>query len=429
MIVDLVVEGKAYIDGGLVEAAIAIDDGRIVSISNPANAPESEEKRVAGSGSIILPGMVDMHVHLRDLNQAYKEDWYTGTLSALRGGVTLVADMPNNDPYVDSLEDLRLKLEVAEEKALVDFLLYCGLPRDPREVPEIRRIACGFKIYPEDYSRLPSLLESLGGGLLVVHAEDPEILEERRKSVKDPRMADHGILRPGIAETRAVEKILSTARGRGVRLHFTHLSTGGSILRVARSRLEDEGITCDSTLHHALLSSEALERLGGIAKVNPPLRSRSEAAKVFNAVKSVLVDAIASDHAPHALEEKLREGYDEVPPGFPGLEIYLPIILTLILDGRLPLSAIDLYSRSPARILGVRRGAISLGFDGDLAIVELGGEWRINASDLASKAKYTPFEGWAVKARVAGVFIRGVPAYEDGELLVSKGFGRNAREP
>ncbi|MCD6591516.1 MAG: dihydroorotase [Thaumarchaeota archaeon] len=428
--IDLVIVGKAYLDGRIEEAAIGIDEGKIVSVSKPAHAPSAEKKLILESDELALPGMVDMHVHLRDLNQSYKEDWYTGTLSALRGGVTLVGDMPNNDPPITSLSRLRHKLEIAESKALVDFVLYCGIPENPIEIPEIKRIACGFKAYPEDYERLWRILDLLKGSLLVVHAEDPEVIEERRRSLgRGPRLEDHAEIRPREAELRAVERLLNAARGKGLRMHFTHLSLGGSISRTVSAKLGGEDITCDVTLHHALLSSDLLGRLGGIAKVNPPLRSMEDVRAVFNAIKSGCVDAIVSDHAPHLLEEKLREDYDSIPPGFPGLEIYLPIILTLILERRLPLQAIDLYSKNPARILGVGKGVISPGVDADITIARLGVEKRINASSFSSKAKYTPFEGWVAKASITKVFLRGALALEEGDIMVSRGFGRNAYRP
>ena len=425
MRVDLVIEGKAYLDGRLIEAAVAIDDGVITSISSPALAPSADEKIVLRQGQIMLPGMVDMHVHLRDFNQAYKEDWYTGTLAALRGGVTLVADMPNNDPFIDSLERLMKKLEIAARKALVDFALYCGAPRDLREIPEIRRIACGFKIYPEDYGKLPSIINCLEGDLVVVHPEDLETIMRERGMIAEPKIEDHGRIRPRMAEVRAVENMLRIAGSGRIRLHLTHLTTKDSIMMIASSKLRGANISCDATLHHALLSSGVLRRFGGIAKVNPPLRSMEDADAVLNAIRLGLVDAIASDHAPHLLEEKVRSGYDEVPPGFPGLEIYLPLIMTQIMDGVMPLKALDLYSRRPAEILGARKGALEPGMDGDVVIVELGREQVIDPSRFASKAKYSPFEGWMVKAEVRMVFLRGVLALEDGEPVVGMGFGRH----
>jgi dihydroorotase len=423
--VDLVIEGKAYLDGRLIEAAVVIDDGVIASISSPALAPSSDERVVMRQGQIMLPGMVDMHVHLRDFSQAYKEDWYTGTLAALRGGVTLVADMPNNDPFIDSLERLMEKLEIAARKALVDFTLYCGVPRDLREIPEIRRIACGFKIYPEDYGKLLSIINHLEGDLVVVHPEDLETIMRERRLIAKPTIEDHGRIRPRIAEIRAVENMLRIAGSGRIRLHLTHLTTSDSIMMIASSKLHGATISCDATLHHALLSSDAMRRFGGIAKVNPPLRSREDADAVLNAIRLGLVDAIVSDHAPHLLEEKLRSSYDEVPPGFPGLEIYLPLIMTQIMDGVMPLKTLDLYSRRPAEILGARKGALEPGMDGDVVVVELGREHVIDPSRFASKAKYSPFEGWVVRAEVRMVFLRGVLALEDGEPRIGMGFGRH----
>ena len=428
MRVDLIIEGKAYVGGGIVEAAIGVADGKIASISNPANAPEADEKLVLGSGEIALPGMVDMHVHMRDFNQSHKEDWWTGTLSALRGGVTMVADMPNNDPYVDRLDRLREKLKLAESRSLVDFALYCGVPRDLSELDDIRKLACGFKIYPDDYEKLPSLASRLAEDLLVIHPEDPEVIRrERLRAGASPSLESHSRIRPKSAELKAIDGILSLMRGKPAKLHFTHLTTRESILKVVSAKLQGTRVTCDATLHHALLTSREVGRLGGIAKVNPPLREKEDVEAVLRAMRWGIVDAIASDHAPHLLEEKLRKNYDEVPPGFPGLEIYLPLLLTQILERSLPLSALDLYSRKPAKLLGLSKGLISLGADGDLVIVEVGAERRIDASSFASKAKYSPFDGWPVKAYVKKVFIRGVLALDGESVLIKEGFGKHVR--
>ncbi len=428
MRVDLIIEGKAYVRGKIVEAAIGVADGKIASISNPANAPEADEKLVLGSEEIALPGMVDMHVHMRDFNQSHKEDWRTGTLSALRGGVTMIADMPNNDPYIDRLDRLREKLKVAESKSLVDFALYCGVPRDLSELDDIRKLACGFKIYPDDYEKLPSLASRLAEDLLVIHPEDPEIIRrERLKAGASPSLESHSKIRPKAAELKAIDDILSLMRGKPAKLHFTHLTARESLLKVVSAKLQGTHVTCDATLHHALLTSKEVNRLGGIAKVNPPLREREDVEAVLRAIRWRVVDAIASDHAPHALEEKLRKDYDDVPPGFPGLEIYLPLLLTQILEGNLSLSSLDLYSRKPAELLGLSKGSISLGADGDLVIVEVGAERRIDASSFASKAKYSPFDGWLVRAQVKRVFIRGVPALDGENLLVKEGFGKHVR--
>jgi len=428
MKVDLVIEGKAYVGRRIAEVAIGIADGRIASISNPANAPEADERLVLGAGEVALPGMVDMHVHMRDFNQSHKEDWKTGSLSALRGGVTMIADMPNNDPYVDSLDKLKEKINVAGSRSFVDFALYCGVPKVLSELDEIRRLACGFKIYPDDYEKLSGLADKLAGDLLVIHPEDPELIREGRlRAGASPKVESHSEIRPKAAELKAINGILSLMKGKPAKLHFTHLTTGESILKIISAKLRGMCATCDATLHHALLTSREVRRLGGIAKVNPPLREKEDAEAVLEALRWGVVDAIVSDHAPHSLEEKLGKDYDEIPPGFPGLEIYLPLLLTQILEGNMPLSSLDLYSKKPASILGLDKGSISPGVDGDLVVVELGVERRIDASNFASKAKYSPFDGWVVKAEVKKVFIRGVLALDGETVLIKEGFGKHVR--
>ncbi len=427
--VDLIVEGKAYVEGRFIECAIGIDEGIIASITKPSIAPRAEHKVIAKGNELIVPGMVDMHVHMRGLEESYKEDWLTGTMSALRGGVTFICDMPNNKPFINSISRLKMKLDEARANALVDYGFYLGFPEDLNELRQVKGLGVyGVKLYPDDYrsARLYKLLRVCAeeGLLVVFHAEDPDIVDSAMRLHKVRKVEKHHELRPEAAEHEAVRKLLlALSEVQGVRAHFTHLSLVESIRQVIYGKMQGLSVTCDTCPHYMLLDASLLTKLKGIAKVNPPLRPHSYVREVFNSVKGMIVDAISTDHAPHLLEEKLRSSYDEIPPGFPGLEVCLPLLMTLIDKGDLPLQCIDLYSKGPARILGLGKGSISIGFDGDLVIVRKE-KWTIRGNELASKAKFTPFEGWELKWKVVKVLIRGVLALDEGEVKVGKGYGR-----
>ena len=186
-------------------------------------------------------------------------------------------------------------------------------------------------------------------------------------------------------------------------------------------------ISFDVTPHHALLTEEKLFELGGIAKVNPPLRGEEDKEYIYGCLKSGIVDAYVTDHAPHTLTEKISENYEDVKPGFPGLEIALPLLLTEILEKRLSWKTLELYSSKPADLLGIAKGRILPGYDADLVVVDLKYKWTINPLNFSSKAKYSPFKGWRVRGKIKDVYVRGILALEDGEALV-KAIGKPARK-
>jgi len=416
-VVDKLLIGKAYFNGRVQEIAIAIDKGIIVGITKPSKAPRASAVTKVEGKKIIFPGMVDMHVHMRDLRQEYKEDWYTGTLSALRGGVTLIIDMPNNDPPMDSIDRIREKRRIAESKALVDYLFYLGYPKDLAEIERAKEEpVVGVKIYPEDFKKdLASLIFKCAeeGLSIIVHPEEPEELIRDKFGVN--------------AELVGVKRILEIIRNLGyikVHVHLTHVSLRGTAEQIIRTRGSPLDVTFDVTIHHMMLDHSVYNKLGGLAYVRPPLRSAYDRDYLFNLVRKKEPNAIVTDHAPHTLEEKLKE---EPLPGFPGLEIAFPILFTQILERKIPINVVDLYSHRPAELFNIAKGSISVGNDADLIIINYGVERKVKPEEFASKAKYSPFKGWKLKCSVEKVMIRGTFVYENGTILVKKGYGRPGR--
>jgi len=424
--VDLLVEGRAYVDGRVVDAAIGVVDGVIAWLGKPSGAPQAYSRFRAGPDELVLPGMVDMHVHMRDLGESYKEDWYTGTLAALAGGVTFVGDMPNNKPPVRGADALSLKAEAARGKALVDYGFYAGLPEKADELDRMaEQGVLGLKLYPEDILSsclVEALKRAARMGLRVVaHAEDPLYLR-LAEGVWEKSLEQHGRLRPPEAEASAIRLLTWLALALGFDLHFTHVSSRQGLLSALKAKAA-LGATADTTIHHILLDEARMWELGGFAKVNPPLRSPGDRRAVKAAAAAGALDALVTDHAPHALSEKSSEKYEEVLPGFPGLELCLPLLFTEIAEGRLPLSALELYSRRPAAILGLPKGSLTVGNHADIVVVRRR-SWVVSGAALRSKAKYTPFEGFRAAYAVARVYVRGELAYDEGEVKVSPGFGR-----
>lgn len=401
---DLRIVGRAVVDGRLLdEVTVEIDGEFVSSVSIGENG--SGPKLLLGKGQLLLPSATDLHVHLRDWNQAYKEDVFTGTSAAAAGGVTTVAEMPNTSPPIRSPEALKERLRLLATRAIVDYSVHVGPLEKVEDANRALELgACGMKLYPADLEKIEDYLKvSRESGMrLVVHAE----------------------LKGG-DEVEAVRMLLSHIKVGDV-VRFAHISRAESLKMIELARKElDAKITVEATPHHLLLSYDELdENTRKISAVRPPLASIADKQYIFSGLERCSVDFIASDHAPHALEEKLSE---QPAPGFPGLEITYPLMLTECLEGRLGISTlIKKLCKSPAEYLGIPKGDIRRGFYADLVVFDTNVRWSVSAKSFLSKAKYTPFEGRRFSVRVASVFRRGELIY-DGELLV-KGGGAHVRD-
>ncbi len=407
----MIIHGKALINRSIEDVYIEIESGIIKRISK--EKPRDKVIEYGDNGTIIFPGMVDIHVHMRDFNQAYKEDFYTGTKAAAAGGVCLVMDMPNTDPKNNSLEVLSKRDKLASKSVIVDYGLYYGLPDEKEALYGYEDIAWGIKIYPEDYNN-PLLMEALNYNkekrlLTVVHPEDPIDIEEGYRGLG--------------CELRAIAKFIELAIKYGYRVHLTHVTSVNSILL---SRLaKDHGVTLDTCPHYLLLNKN--RRNEAYFRVNPPLRDEYIQENLLRSLSRIRVDAIATDHAPHTLEEKRG---DDPRPGFPGLETCLPILITLYKHGYLDIWDIaDLYSLGPAKIIGVDKylGSIEEGKAANLVVCNIKDEYKIDPTEFHSKAKHSPFEGMNAYGKVIATMIRGEFVYRDGDFLVQRGYGDNIR--
>lgn len=430
MKMDLKIVGPAYINDDIIDVAVGVNDEKIVSISKPALAPQAEHKVVLSGKKLLFPAMVDIHVHMRTPGLEYKEDWISGSSAALAGGVTFVADMPNTIPPINTFDILKVKYDMVRSRALVDYGFYLGVPDSIIELKKCLKLGfLGIKVYPEDYGKLSQLFRWVDGHdfPIIIHAEDPEIIKMKYEKMRRKKLdvLDHCRIRPIEAEVSAIKKILSLIGSDNLRIHFTHISSrrGARRILISKTRYRSS-ITFDTCPHYFLLDVSLLKNLGWIGKVNPPLRSSFDRKYLFNLLRKGLVDCIVTDHAPHTLDEKISGNYDTVPSGFPGLETCLPLILTEVINGRLPLDSIKLYSEKPARILRIKKGAIRLGYDADFTVIDYSSEYRIDPSSFYSKAKFSPFKEFKVKAKVIMTFLRGNLVYDRGEIIGKPGMGR-----
>lgn len=353
------------------------------------------------STKIRLPGLVDVHVHLREPGGTHKEDWASGTAAALAGGITLVLAMPNTQPPVTNAATLELALGAAREKAHCDYAQFLGAgPDNISALVTLAPSAAGLKMYL-DQTYGPLRLDDIALWMahfaswphawpLVVHAE-------RR--------------------TLAAAILLAALYDRP--LHLAHVSLREEILLIRLAKERGLKVTCEVTPHHLFLTAEDVPRLGaGRAEVRPRLATAADRDALWANLE--VIDCFASDHAPHTLAEK---DSSNPPPGFPGLETTLPLLLTAVQQGRLSLD--DLVARAftnPRRIF-------KLPEQPDTWVeVDFGQSWEIRADRLHTRCAWTPFEGWKVQARVRRVILRGREAYRDGVVTALPGSGINIRE-
>jgi len=417
---DVVVEGNCFVSGRLEQCCIGIKDGRIEKIAKMLDGD-----RVHNYGSkLVLPAAIDSHVHFRDPGLTHKEDFRTGSLAAIHGGVTCVLDMPNTKPPTNNLAAIREKKRIADTTSFTDFGLFAGVQPN-MDTKALTPEAVAFKLYMagttggllvQSTSQIKAELEAISksGKVLAVHAEDEAL---RRKDPTE-NLEQHLRNRSNECEASAVRKIKAAA---GMcRLHICHVSAKESIPLVTGI----PNLTSEVTPHHLFLDKTC--SAGTLAKVNPPLRRREDRQALFQALREGAFDTIASDHAPHTLEEK-QEDFDYAPSGMPGVETMLPMMMILAKQNHLSLGGIlKRMCERPGEIFGIRKGKLEMGFDADMIVVDMSAQSNIASERLHSKCGWTAYEGMPAIFPKA-VFLRGEIMVENGSL-VGERMGRDVVE-
>ncbi len=385
-------------------------------------------------GKIVIPGMIDLHTHIRDMEQSYKEDWVSASKAALAGGVTTVFDMPNTIPPTDSPERLALKRKAAE-KSLVNYGMYAGAT--PHNYDNLRlmleegRIA-GIKVFLASSSsnevlsdehqlkKIFQLAKEFDKPILT-HCELHSCIESREKQFTDhsfDSVLHHSTIRDRKCAYKAVKLVLKLAAEVGNSILVLHVSTREEMELIREYKQHgDFPLFCEVTPHHLFLNEKVLERAGNFGKVNPPLRLQEDADALMGAVIDGIVDTVGSDHAPHGLTEK-QLNYRKAPSGFPGLETTLPLLINRHLTQQdISLERIaQLTSGNPAKIMRTtKRGELKPGWFADLTVVDPDVFWQVSPSDFHSKAKYSPYEGMVLKGKVVTTFVNGEEKQPQGQ--------------
>lgn len=406
------------------EVCLGIDDGKIVSIKK---LPSAASSIIDVKGKLVLPGLIDAHVHFRDPGLTIKEDFSTGSATAAAGGFTTVMDMPNTIPPTDTPQAFQEKMEIGRRKSLVDFGLHVGVG-DLSYIQDLAELRpASFKIFMdlEDSDFLMEAFRKIkgvsGDHLISLHAEDPSVVKQctSKMKIKGFRPEFYAMARPPQAEIEAVKSAISLAEEFNQKVHFCHVSTQKSLELIKEAKNAGLKITGEITPHHLFLDSSYLKTYGNLAKTNPPLRDNENRLQIKNLAN---IDIIGTDHAPHTLEEKKKDVWT-APPGIPGLETILPIMLTHLNQGKIFLGDIKrLLCENPAKIFNIpHKGFIMEGMDADLVVVDLKKESIIDPHKFHSKAKYSPFEGLRVQGMPIMTMVRGQKVMENNHILKNKG--------
>lgn len=436
---DLSLNGAQVVTpGGTQTACVGIQDGLIHSVSA---TPLPARTSLDAAGQLLLPGVVDMHVHFSEPGRGHWEGWEAGSRAAAAGGVTTVVEMPLNAiPATTNLSALDLKVAAARASR-VDFALWGGLMEDNRAdlAPLAAAGVAGFKafmleIQDGSFRYAPDHILYTGmqqlaplGTRLVVHAENSALIHGLTRDLQargrhDPRawLEAH----PPVSELDAVRRALLFARETGCPLHVAHVSLPEAVSEILAARAAGQDVTCEVCAHHLTLTDADFLRLGAVAKCAPPLRDAGRVEGLWELVLAGQVDALVSDHSPCPAEDKATPNIWDAWGGINGIQLTLPLLLDEGARRGLALEQLArMLSERPARLAGLhhRKGAIRVGLDADLVLVDPDAPWTLSAADLQSLHPWSPFLGRRFRHRVQRVYRRGEVIFAAGQVAGGAG--------
>lgn len=410
-------------NGELQLSDVQIRQGKIVQVAPQIPLGEVDNDLDA-TGLTLLPGVVDPQVHFREPGLEHKEDLFTASCACAKGGVTSFLEMPNTRPPTIDQQAMDDKLQRAAQKCLVNYGFFIGATAN--NLTELLNVnpACGIKIFMgSSHGALlvskPEEIETIfaqGKRLIAVHAEDQPRINERRKLFAqrtDP--AVHSLIQDNQAALLATQLALKLSKKYQRRLHILHLSTAEEAELLRQDK--PSWVTAEVTPQHLLLNVDAYAEIGTLAQMNPPLRTAHDNEVLWQALQDGVIDLIATDHAPHTLEEKAKT-YPQTPSGMPGVETSLPVMLTQVKQGRCTLAQVVRWmSTAPAQAYGIPdKGLIAPGYDADLVLVDLDNYKPVRREEILTKCGWSPFEGWNLTGWPIVTIVGGQVVYERGKL-------------
>ena len=420
----ILIKGGHVIDPGRVNgvADVLIENGKIAAVGQQLAAPAGAAV-IQAAGQLVLPGFVDLHVHFREPGFEYKETIQSGTDAAVAGGFTTVCAMPNTNPVNDNQAVTEFMLERAKAAGTANLYPIGAITKrsegkELAEIGDLRRAGCvaisddGKPVMNSLVMRRAMEYARAFDVPVVDHCEDLHLSEGgcMNEGVISTELGLPGI--PSAAEDVMVARNVSLAELTGARLHLAHISTAGSVRMVREAKARGLKVTAEACPHHFTLTEETTRGYNTHAKMNPPLRTSQDVQAIKDGLRDGTIDVIATDHAPHASQEKQQE-FTEAPFGIVGLETALPLTLALVEEGVLTLeSAVDKLATAPAKAFSLNAGTLAVGAPADVAIVDPNLEWEVDPSRFRSKSRNTPFAGWKVKGRVTTTLVSGRVVYE-----------------
>ncbi len=413
---------------------VLIDGDRVVRVGRDQSADGARVVELPSS-FVVTPGLIDMHVHLREPGHEHKETIATGTASAVAGGFTAVACMPNTDPVNDHSAVTEFIVKRAAEAGLARVYPIGAVSMGSKgeqltEIGDLRAAGCvaisddGRPVATALLMRRALEYASMFGMPVIDHCEDP--------SLKGDAVAHEGAVAsmlglrgmPGAAESVMVERDISMAELTSGRVHIAHMSARQSLRAVRSGQEAGVKVTCEVTPHHFTLTDDVLAANGGYdtnTKMNPPLREEADRVAMIEGLRDLSIDVIATDHAPHHADDKSLE-FDRAPFGIVGLETAVPLCLDRLVHAGVigwP-RFVELLSVNPARILGIPGGTLSDGGPADLTILAPDESVTIDARSFKSKSRNTPFNGWTLKGAVAATFVGGRSVYVNDRIAAAR---------
>lgn len=419
-----VVDSAANIDG---VADILVENGVVLETGTGLDGEGCEV--IDATGKVAVPGLIDMHCHLRDPGYEYKEDIASGTRSAAVGGFTSVACMPNTRPVADNRGIIRYIIEKAQREGVVNvFPIGCVTKvqngEELAEIGEMKEAGAvaisddGRPVKDAGLMKKAILYSSMFDMTVISHCEETSLAEDgvMNEGYVSTVLGLKGI--PAAAEETMVSREVLLAEYLGIPVHIAHVSTAGSVEIIRHAKKRGVKITAETCPHYFTLTEEAVDGFNTNAKMNPPLRTRKDVEAVIKGLEDDTIDVIATDHAPHHPDEK-RVEFSLAANGIVGFETALPLVLThLVKPGRLSMKkVVEKMSMNPAKILRLDRGTLKAGSVADITIIDPDEEYTVNVERFVSKGKNSPYDGWNLKGRAVCTIVGGKVVMRNGKLV------------
>jgi dihydroorotase len=425
----ILIEGGRVVDpANTVDAVldVLIEDGRIAAVGPLRSARDAAppDRVLDARGKVVCPGFVDLHVHLREPGREDKETIATGTRAAARGGFTSVCCMPNTNPVNDNQSVTEFILDRAKREGSVNVFPVGAITKGQQgeelaEIGELVRAGCvaisddGKPVMNAEVMRRALEYAGMFGIPVVQHAEDLHLTGKgvMHEGLVSTELGLRGI--PAASEAVIVARDLLLAELAGSHYHVAHITTAEAVRLVRDAKAKGLKVTCEVCPHHFALSDDAVRSFNTNAKMSPPLRSTRHVEAIKAALRDGTIDAIATDHAPHTLQEKEQE-FDYAPNGIIGLETAFGLTVTMLVEAEiLTLSqAIARLTCEPARVFNLPKGTLSVGADADVTIVDPTREWVVDVKRFASKSRNSPFQGWKLRGEVLATIVGGKVVWE-----------------